>query len=135
MRKQDWPERLDLYIRKAKDKPFKFGKMDCCSFAADAVKVMTDVDIFKQYKGKYKSYKEATKFIKGHFIRVVDKAMSKNGFKQIIPRRAQRGDVCIVKSGRRNIAGICIGRYVLAPGQNGLLSFSILDVKCAWRIH
>ena len=58
-RLEDWPERLAEAIEAANERPFSWGRHDCCLFACDAVMAMTGVDPAKPFRGKYKTKRGA----------------------------------------------------------------------------
>ena len=53
-----WDIKLYEFINKSKDKPFKWGKWDCCIFGIEAIKEMTGELPLKSH---WKNKKEAVK--------------------------------------------------------------------------
>jgi hypothetical protein len=51
-RYEDWPQRLVAAIEAARGRPFSWGAMDCCLFAADVVLAMTGVDYAAGFRGR-----------------------------------------------------------------------------------
>ncbi|MEY2688894.1 MAG: hypothetical protein RL375_3092, partial [Pseudomonadota bacterium] len=53
----------------------------------------------------------------------------------IVGTMAQIGDVALVRHGHGLLSmGICIGPYIAAPGEAGLLMVSIARAEAAWRV-
>ena len=141
----DWPTRLQCYIESVHEKPFRYGKQDCGTFAIGAIKAITGVDVKRKMKLRYRD-KEAARKIRAMLsfqsaqtegtamARAVGYVARVCGFVEITPLEAQRGDLVLFQGVFGDTAGICIGTKVIAPGANGLLADSISVVKRAWRI-
>ena len=141
----DWSIRLQCYIESVHEKPFRYGKQDCCTFALGAIKAITGVDVKRKMKIRYRD-KEAARKIRAMLsiqsaqtegnamTRAVGYVARVCGFVEITPLEAQRGDLVLFRGILGDTAGICIGIKVIAPGANGLLADSISVVKRAWRI-
>lgn len=50
-----WHSSLTAYLADVARTPFVYGQHDCALFAADAVRVMTGVDLAGTYRGRYSS--------------------------------------------------------------------------------
>lgn len=55
MRRPEWEHVLSDWIAQAGDRAFRYGRWDCCIFAAGAVKAMTGDDPMRAFRGAYKS--------------------------------------------------------------------------------
>ena len=53
MKNADWKARLDGYLLARKDVPFKWGTNDCFFFVADAVEVMSGIDLIHNLRDQY----------------------------------------------------------------------------------
>jgi hypothetical protein len=131
------------FLRQRENASFSWGKNDCCTFAADAIKAFTGTDIAADFRGKYNDQPTALAAI--HNITggrtVADAAVwaaKKHGLEERThPLMAQRGDLVLIQNGDGNlIAGIVHlnGRHVVSVGEDGMKRFSIRAVKRAWKI-
>ena len=132
MRKHNWPELLNVFIKSRKDVPFEWGKQDCCLFACDLVKEMTGVDYASDFRGTYNNVAGALTILKKEGG-VKQLAINSWGV-EINPLMAQRGDVVLVQGEHGNSLAVCIGQSIVATGENGLVSLPLRSAICAWRI-
>lgn len=134
MRHEDWLERLNAYFDEVYDKPFKWGKYDCCLFAASCVEVMTGFDYMKDERGTYKTEKGAKKALKGKTL--FANLRAKLG-KPIPLAMAQRGDVIYHVFDTGPAVGICIGQETFFVGREvkeGLVTIPTLECSKAFKI-
>lgn len=132
-RREDWPVRLGEFIESRRSMPFRYGENDCCLFAADAVKAMTGDDLAAAWRGKYRSAREALKFVRdaGGLPKLVSTVLSET----VAVALAQRGDVLLVPRGDREQAlAICAGEHFVWPGPEGIELGHTLASQAAWRI-
>jgi hypothetical protein len=131
------------FLMARRDIPFAWGTNDCATFCADAIEAITGTDIAAEFRGRYENELGALKAIKAVAggSTLADAAVfcaQKHGLVEYqFPLLAKRGDLVLVKNGDgREIAAIVSldGRYVVSPGDNGLVRFSILDVTRAWGL-
>jgi len=133
MRHQDWSKRFNSLIQAASNKPFVWGKHDCCLFAADVVYELTGVDHAQFLRGRYKTHLGAARIIKklGGVKVIVENALGD----EIQPLLAQRGDIVLIKTKEfGDTLAVCAGEYCFAPGYNGLAKVSIQEAVAAWRV-
>jgi hypothetical protein len=128
----DWPQRLDRFLRDQSGKEFHYGSFDCCTFASAAVEAMTGVDPAKSYRHRYMNRKEAHAILRQHggLARMLIAA----GFQQIPASEARRGDLAFV---RRGLLGVVTldGMHVIVIGEQGKLPLvPLAQASCAWRI-
>ena len=93
MKKQGWENKLDAYLRKCKNKPFKRGRHDCVLFAAKAIKETTGKNFFKDYEGTYTNKKEAYETLDAMGIQDVEALATRFLGEPILKSFARRGDV------------------------------------------
>jgi hypothetical protein len=141
-RYEDWPTRLDAFIRRSQPRSFAWGENDCCLFACDAVLEMTGVDLADGLRGNYKAALAARRLIK-KFAGVdtlgdlADLIARRKGIREVPPAFAQRGDVVLLTDafGREAIGIIGLsGDEILAPGEQSLAQLPISAATRAWRI-
>lgn len=128
MRLENWPTKLSNAIEQAKDKPFKWGVFDCVTWAADAVLAITGIDYFDQYRGTYKTKKEALAIIKTEF-ETIENPLNEL-FTPIKTTMAGRGDVVLYKKA----IGVCDGVYSFFATPKGLTPVKTLLTEKAWRV-
>jgi len=133
MRIQDWPERLDAFIKAAEKRPFCWGEFDCALFAADCVFALTGIDHAADYRGKYAEERGALRLVKkaGGLAAIATKALG-----QPIPLfSAQRGDVVLLKQPEIGMTlGICCGRFCAFAGPEGLIMVPHEKCALAWKV-
>ena len=66
MKKENWQNKLNDYIDKRQNRPFKWGSNDCIMFSVGAIEAMTGVNHAKKYPN-YRTKKEAYNVIKDCF--------------------------------------------------------------------
>ena len=136
---EDWPARLGDALAAAADRPFEFGKHDCCLAVADVVLAITGTDLAADFRG-YEGKRAALAILKKHggVIGIAEAMAARLGIAEVPPGLAQRGDVVIVKDeqGRDTLAIIDpTGRSALAAARAG--GWGTRPVGCiarAWRI-
>ena len=141
MRYHDWDARLHRFFIGQQDAKFKYGRMDCCLFVADAVLVMTGTDLAAPFRGKYASHKQALELVKQYAGKasvqaVTEKLMLENGIKELPAALAQRGDVVLVARSRDYSLGLISlnGREIWAVGSQGCLRLPLNRAVRSWRI-
>ena len=63
-RRKDWERRGLDYLEKVNGRKFRYGRFDCCIFAANMVKATTGQDPMRDFRGKYTSEESAKKALK-----------------------------------------------------------------------
>lgn len=98
----DWPERLDIFIKQRMKMKFKWGGNDCCTFTADAIIAMTGKDIASSFRMKYNSRSGAARFILqyGSLFGLACSVAKDFNLKIMSGKRASRGDMVYIRSER-----------------------------------
>ena len=134
-----WYMALDAYVRERESMPFEWGSNDCCTFAADWVRIARGTDPMADLRGMFGA---GSKLARAHgactwlasnggLLAAVTARMGH----PIDGRLAQVGDVALVRhDGTRLSMGVCMGAHVAAPGLCGLLMVPILQGQLAWRV-
>lgn len=136
----DWDIRLHHAFEDAKHKPFAWGVNDCMTHATSMIQAMTGVDVYADFRGKYKTDIGALKRIRaaGHdsLIGLVEELAEKNGLKEIPVAFAQRGDLVYYPQVDQGAFAIVHhnGIHAVGVGESGLMRLKTLDAKRAWRI-
>lgn len=111
--------------------PFEWGRNDCCLFAADAVKAMTDEDPAQALRG-YSTALAAQRLIDG--AGGLQSLVGQMLGEAVSPLMAGVGDVVLLKNEERDLLGICNGTSVIASGPNGLAVLGMDAALAAWKI-
>jgi hypothetical protein len=121
-RVQNWPLLLAAFIEERREVPFTWGKADCCLFAADWVRLATDLDPAADLRGKYNSAGGARHMLKQHggLAAIVARALLPLGFREVALSLAGRGDVIVRDSGDGDCAGVVLGAQSAFVGADGL---------------
>jgi hypothetical protein len=137
----DWQAKLsDFLIANAK-RAFRYGEFDCCLFVADAVLVMTGVDLAREFRGLYASRAEARARMalfcgEPSVERVAAKVALAHGLERVSPREAARGDMVLVQRRRDFSLGLMNlnGQDVVIPFARGLMRIEAKHARSAWKI-
>ena len=137
-RVENWPKLLAAFIDERREVPFAWGKADCCLFAADWVRLATDLDPADDLRGKYDSGLGARRIIKrsGGLVAMVARALLPLGFREVALSLAGRGDIIVRDSGDGDCAGVVLGVQSAFVGRDGL-SFINTQLQAdarIWRI-
>jgi hypothetical protein len=137
-RVENWPTLLTAYIEERREVPFTWGKADCCLFAADWVRLATDLDPAADLRGKYDSALGARRIIKrrGGLAAMVARALTPLGFREVALSLATRGDIIVRDSGDGDCAGVVLGKQSAFVGRDGLrfIQTNLQADARAWRI-
>jgi cell wall-associated NlpC family hydrolase len=134
---------LNDFLQQREAVPFAWGTNDCATFAADAIEVMTGIDIAQEFRGQYSTETGALRTIQkiagGNTLGdAATYCANKYGMaERSVPLQAKRGDLVLVKNGDGDEIAAIVGmngRHVLSPGEDGLVRFSILNVTRAWAL-
>lgn len=131
-RPEDWPERLDAYVREAQTQPFVWGTHDCCTFAADWVLAITGVDPMGPWRGEYRTASGAQRLTqeRGGLDALVTEALGA----PIATAFAQRGDVVMGEGVLGPTMGIVLGVSAAFPGVDGIEQRLIAADWKVWRL-
>jgi hypothetical protein len=131
MRFEDWPRRLDDYLREHERRPFAWGSHDCCTFAACCVEALTGENPMRRYR--YRTERGALRALArdGGLERAVAVALAG---REIPPLTAQRGDVVLFTYQGQPVVGVCVGTHIASPGPAGLSRTPISAATRAWRV-
>ena len=132
-----WEILLFDFISSNTEKPFKWGKWDCCIFVIEAVKAITGKSIVEV---SWTNKLEALFFIKenGKTINsATTKFLKKAGLKTIEKNFITAGDVVLLKDVHNNsekIMGICTGNLIACVSEEGISYRENQSAVKVWRI-
>ena len=135
-KKEDWIDIFFEFIRENKDKPFEWGKWDCCIFANACIKSMTGQNLipstlkWKNEETAMKAIKENGKTLNG----AVTKAYKAKKLQTIKPMFITTGDLVIFKE-ESELVGISDGFNILEPSDDGIEFKSHDLIIKGWRIN
>lgn len=133
MRVHDWPERLNAAIEAVRDRPFEWGRHDCCLFAADIVLAMTGCDHAADYRGTYKTAHGAKRALIKRGYASIEQALDEL-FVRVDCRLAQRGDLVVTESDGLAV-GIHLGSGLAFVSEKGLEFLPVSEALIAWRVE
>ncbi|MFN3077472.1 MAG: DUF6950 family protein [Alphaproteobacteria bacterium] len=139
-RSQDWPILLNDALMAASERPFSWGRHDCCLFAADIVRAMTGEDAAAPFRGRYGTKRGAMRALKafagGGLPEAVRAIAKHHGWEELSPvALAGRGDLAMLDTEDGPSLAICIGSRVAMAARDGGVAFLPLgSCYAAWRI-
>lgn len=142
VRREDWPQRLGKLIHERASEPFEWGRQDCCLFAADCVEAMTGVDLAGPLRGYSTALGAASRArlagAASDDLFGVHLWAARAGLRELRPLQAQRGDVVLIDTARREVhgmcLGVCVGAHAAAPGADGLAFYESTHWVRAWAV-
>lgn len=136
MRKSNWPGSLALFVEEKRAQPFDWETNNCAFFACDWITILTGVDPTAQYRPRVNSALSAARVLAeaGGIEAIAARACEENGWPEIPPRLAQRGDILLSETTDEKSLGVCAGRDGIFAGKAGLVSVPVLKCVRAWRI-
>ncbi|QPG06566.1 hypothetical protein IT774_05175 [Salinimonas marina] len=133
MRKINWATALTRLILDNMDRPFEWGKFDCCLFAADAVQLITGQDYAAPFRGTYTTQLGAARSLKRYGAGTIQATLNA----QLGPPHEvgylSDGDLCLVETDQGDTAAIFQSNAIWTPGPTGLLPIHT-PPKAVWRL-
>lgn len=134
IRRQDWPERLEAFVRERRNTPFAWGTNDCVVYACDAVLLMCDWDPLEGIRGTYDSEVSAKRIV-----------VDQGGMAQFFDRRfrrhrynldAKRGDIALMPGDSLEWSpmGLCRGPYWCGPTPDGMMMAPLNAAVVVWEV-
>ena len=133
-----WETHLFNFINNNTERPFAWGKWDCCIFAVEGIKAMTGKTMMKiQWQNK----KEAYKFI-ANTGRTLNKVTSKyakqSNIKTIEKNFITAGDIVLLEdhlNDNEELIGICTGNLIACVSEEGITYRENSRAKKVWRLN
>lgn len=132
MRHEDWPRRLQAFVRERRRMPFAWGSNDCATLAADWVLEATGTDPMYGMRGGWSDARQAMARIAE--LGGLRQATTDRLGPEILPSLAQRGDVVLIVVGDRETLAVCVGEHALGASDAGALLAPMADAVAAWRV-
>lgn len=127
-------QKINKYLDENKDRVFKWGEFDCCTFACDIVMLAGGEDFAKDVRGTYDTEVGAKRVLSKHFGSVED---AFSPLTEIPFNFAQRGDLALFDTDQGKVMSLVWANGYLAIGHKGKLGV-MLDIDKplkAWRIN
>jgi hypothetical protein len=139
MKRIGWEDALGEFIAANAGRPLEWGARDCCLLAADWIFAATGVDPATAVRGTYRTAKggraKLRRLAGGGVLALARKVAAKQGYVEVPPRRAQRGDiVAFPGAGGMDALGVCAGGFALAIVEDHVGLVSMTSATRAWRI-
>lgn len=145
-RREDWEQRVNEYVAGIRKREHswggKNGGLDCALAWAGAIEAMTDVDLMKEFRGKYSTEEEAMTLIEKAGYRDLASLLD-DRLPRVTRSMAQRGDLVMVKGGALALAwgevALAIGEARAVPGgpllyPAGVIRIPREDWRKAWHV-
>ncbi|MCF6304406.1 MAG: hypothetical protein L3J33_03435 [Rhodobacteraceae bacterium] len=110
---------------------FVWGEHDCTLFAARCADAVWGGDIESKHRGKYKTLRGANGRISRHGGLIA--GLEGEGFVEISPAFAQRGDIAIVRQDGRDALGVVFNGKIAATSLQGLVFVPVNKAQGVWR--
>jgi len=136
MRTNNWPAKLDLFIAEKRHQPFDWRTNNCAFFACDWIAILTEKDHAKGYRSKVTSELTAARRLKeaGGAEAIAEKVCEQNGWQEVTPAFARRGDVVSLDTETGVALGVCAGGVAVFAGRLGVEFRPVTECRKAWRI-
>ncbi len=139
MKPPDWEGQLGRAIASAAEATFDFREHDCCRFAVACIRAQRPKANIPDNLLAYDNEDGANAILAGNdgVEGIAERVAALNGFGEVPPAFAQRGDVVLVRTGQNEPAlGVVdtTGTRAAVADRHGLTFFPITDAQRAWRI-
>jgi hypothetical protein len=138
MKRPDWELAFAAYVEQSNGTRFRYHVHDCCTFAAGCVEAMTGTDVMARIRLLYEDRKSAIRLLRqvGGLEKIMAKVAADNGWKEIEPRFACRGDVVMFPMYKNPAVGVVSlsGRDALFVTWHGIVRVPAGRWSRAWRV-
>lgn len=134
-KKDNWIKLFFDFTRENKDKPFEWGKWDCCLFANAAIKAITGKNLIPKdltWKDEKTAMQAIAKY--GTLNQALTKVCKDAKIPTVKPIMVTTGDLVLFKE-ESELVGISDGFNILAPTDDGIAFKSHELIVKAWRIN
>ena len=139
----DWEILFHEYLYEIRNKPFEWGKWDCCIASNEILKKITGENLlpksWKNWKTEEEAFKAIDKLSKGKGLAVaIENAMKKKkGWSSIKPNFVTKGDLVVFKNIDGDGTSVCAvhdGFGVIGISDEGLEIKQNVEITHAWRL-
>lgn len=133
-----WETHLFNFINNNTERPFAWGKWDCCIFAVEGIKAMTGKTMMKiQWQNKKEAYKFIAK--NGRTLnKVTSKYAKQSNIKTIEKNFITAGDIVLLEdhlNDNEELIGICTGNIIACVSEEGITYRENSRAKKVWRLN
>jgi len=129
-RLKGWEQRLYALTVAAIGQPHAWGRHDCVTFAADAVREITGHDPMGDLRGTYDSPLSAARVMKQAGADSLGDLAALH-LEEIAPSQARRGDVILSEG---EFLAVCVGRTAVGPSERGMIHVPMAQAVRAFRV-
>lgn len=131
IRRVGWERILEAAL--ADHAAFRWGRRDCCLWAANVVRAMTGIDPAVRWRGyRTRAAAEALMAANGGVEGLIASALAG---REVAPTRAQRGDVVLLRQDGAEAAGVvALDGRIATQGRRGIVVLPRAAALRAWRI-
>jgi hypothetical protein len=135
-KKTDWQQKFDMFVLEHFDKPFVWGKWDCCIFSDSCIKAMTGQSLIpKQLLWNDKdSALETIRDYGDTLANSIKKACKRKKLENINQAFLQKGDLVIIQQ-ESQVCGMFDGAKTIGPSEYGISAISGNNIIEGWRIN
>lgn len=153
MKVGNWARLLHTAVKEKNAYDFAWGAHDCFTLAFDLVAVQTGTDPLARWRGRYTTGRGALRHIREYLggipegIEMVEavmvKLMAENGFQEVQPLNAMRGDLLLLSNVTTppftQSLGVCLGERAVSVGWGpahggGTALVPMADALRVWRV-
>ena len=134
-KKADWEIQFNNFVHNNFDKPFVWGKWDCCLFSNACIKAMTGESLIpKQLHWVDKeSALDTIRDYGNTLVNSIRKACKQKNLKKIHASFLQKDDLVIIQQ-ETQVCGIYDGSKTIGPSGDGISAISGNKIIEGWRI-
>ncbi len=126
---------LANYIRANRNTPFKWGKFDCCLFAANALEITTGKDYAADFRGRYTTQIGAARALKKYGAGTIEATLTNKLGKPQTGLNLSRGDICLVENEGNPAAAVFFQGVAWAASKNGLTPIPQNKIIKFWSVN
>lgn len=127
----EYLEALDAFLDERRACAFEWGVQDCCTLAADWVRLVRGSDPMAGLRGLASEFQAMRAVADLGGLR---SAVSSRMGEAIPGAMAQAGDLALVDDAGRESIGICTGGAVAVAAPQGLALAPLTSVRATWRV-
>ena len=138
MRKQiDWQIKFDKFVEANMEKPFEWGKWDCCLFSDACIKAMTGQSLIPKelHWDDKESALETIRDYGNTLKNSIKKASKRKDLEKVNLNYLQKGDLIVMEQDGNNVCGMFNGAKTLGVNKEGIVVLKDFKIIEALRIN
>ena len=134
IRKDNWRDEFISYISHVTNDDYEFSKFDCAIFPLKVFEVISGIDLYSQYIGRYSTYRGGLRVLKGAGYLSVEDWLEQH-FTEITIFEAQPGDIGIFIDDRgARIGCVVAGAHAHLISNIGVISTALTTLSKVYSI-